>query len=80
MAVQPLTEDQAIQSDTVVWVGSLACGCRPFSVVERASAMHEADEAFGILLGQSVKVEVYSVEDAAQIVAPCTHNVAEAGA
>lgn len=79
MAAQPrpLTHEAAMQADAIVWVGQLACGCRPFTVVESFGVLQSAtDEAFGMLLAQSVTVEAYSVEDAERIVAPCTHNVA----
>jgi len=76
-----LTQEEAILAGAIVWVGQLACGCRPFSVVESDGVpMSATDDAFGTLLGQSARVEVYSVEDAARIVAPCTHNVVPAGA
>lgn len=75
---RPLTEDEAVMADTVVWVGSLACGCRPFAVTEiRGRPTAETDEAFGNLLAQATVIEVYSVEDADQIVKPCPHNLAD---
>jgi len=77
---RPLTEDEAMVAETIVWVGELACGCRPLSVVDTLGPMPaaDADMLFGVLLAQSKSVAPYSVEAAAQVVKPCTHNVAGA--
>ena len=73
---RPLTEDEVMEAETIVWVGELACGCRPLSVVDTVGPMPAADVdmLFELLLAQSKRVEAYSVEAAAQVVKPCSHG------
>lgn len=80
LEIHPLSDAELQTAQTIVWVGTLACGCRPFAIVDTLSAgpSEALDDAFGYLLGHAAEVEAYSLDAVltGQIVQPCTHNVA----